>query len=244
MVNKMKMTEIISDAVEYPFYNIKTFAVYSIIGIIGGIFGGTDFIEIVFSGGLNDPTLIAQEFGYLGAVILFIAYLLISGYNLDIIKYGIAKRSDTPGIYLARQIPNALKLIVVQIVYYIIPTVIILVLGFIFKNWFGSIIGFIIAIIFAFAEFMAKCRLAKSNSLNSALAVNNAINDIAKIGMIKVVIMVLAIAIISFALAFLLGFVYKYNSVIGGILFGILNVYIVFAYNRATGLLYSKVDEF
>ena len=55
---------------------------------------------------------------------MIIGTLLISGYGLDIVKYGIERREDGPGIDIVRQILNAIKLIIVSFVYYIIPAVI------------------------------------------------------------------------------------------------------------------------
>ena len=86
---------------------------------------------------------------------------------------------------------------------------------------------------------MAVCRLAKYDSLGEALAIGEAIGDISKVGMLKVIATVVVLIIIGLVILFIFGFIGNYNATIGGILLGIFGVYYTFFYNRAIGLLYS-----
>ena len=165
--------------------------------------------------------------------------LLIDGYGLDIVKYGIERRADGPGIDIGRQISNAVKLIVVNIVYYIIPAIIILVLGLFLRDWILTIISIILVIVFALANFMAKCRLAKSDSLGDALAIGEAMGDISRVGIGKIIGTVIVIVLILVIVSIIIAYLYKLNNTIGSILLGIFSVYFIFFYNRAIGLLYS-----
>ena len=88
---------------------------------------------------------------------------------------------------------------------------------------------------------MARCRLAKNDSLSEALAINEAMGDIFKIGLIKIIFTVVLAFIMAFVLFIVSDSISDYNSVIGGIVLGVLSVYIIFFYNRATGLLYSNI---
>ena len=88
---------------------------------------------------------------------------------------------------------------------------------------------------------MAVCRLAKYDSLGEALSIGEAIGDISKVGMLKVLITVIAVFIIGFIIAFICALIYNYHNIIGGLLLGIFGVYAIFFYNRAIGLLYSEV---
>jgi hypothetical protein len=88
---------------------------------------------------------------------------------------------------------------------------------------------------------MATCRLAKYDSLGEALAIGEAIGDISKVGMLKVLLTVIAVFLIGFIVIFILLMIQNYQPVIGGILLGIFGVYYIFFYNRAIGLLYSDV---
>ena len=178
----MCVGSIIGDALAYPFSNIKALVLYVVLGIIAAIIGGTALLTIAAS--FSTKGLAGFAFSGLsivGVIVFIIVLFLIEGYALDIIKYGIERRTDSPGIDLARQVTNAIKLIVVSIVYYVVPAIIIFILSLFLRDWILTIIGIILVIVFALANFMAKCRLAKSDSLGDALAIGEAIGDISRV---------------------------------------------------------------
>ena len=237
----MEITEIIGDALLYPLNNVKSLILYVIIGAITGILGGASLIAMATQVCGNN-VVAAGGFGFIGILVMIIGSLLISGYGLDIVKYGIERRDDGPGIDIVRQVLNAIKLIVVSFVYYIIPAIVAwLLFTLLGKGILTLIIVAIMYIVFAFAQFMAVCRLAKYNSLGEALSIGEAIGDISKVGMLKVLITVIAVFIIGFIIAFICALIYNYHNIIGGLLLGIFGVYAIFFYNRAIGLLYSEV---
>ena len=237
----MDIGEIISDAIVYPFNNIKALIIYMIIGIVCGILGGASLMGVLLAAQGNN-VLAAGGLGFIGTLIIIIGGLLISGYGLDIVKFGIERRDDAPGIDIVRQVLNAIKVFIVGFVYYIIPAII----GWLLSTLLGkgiltTIIIFIITVVFAFAEFMAICRLAKYDSLGEALAIGEAIGDVSKVGMLKVLATIIAVFIIALIIAIVIGVIMQYNNLIGGVLFGVFGVYLAFLYNRAVGLLYSQV---
>ena len=235
----MELGEIIGDAIAYPLHNIKSLLIFVIIGIIDGVLGGASLAGMLASASGNNAVA-TGGFGIIGLIIAIIASLLISGYTLDIVKFGIERRNDGPGIDFVRQITNAIKLIIVSVVYYIIPAIVAwLLLTLLGNGILTVIIVLIISIVFAFAQFMAVCRLAKYDSLGEALAIGEAIGDISKVGMLKVIATVVVLIIIGLVILFIFGFIGNYNATIGGILLGIFGVYYTFFYNRAIGLLYS-----
>ncbi len=237
----MNIGEIISDALVYPFNNIKALVLYVVLGIIGAIIGGAAIFGI--AGAFSTTGLASVGFdimGIVGIIVFILILFLISGYTLDIIKYGIERRADGPGIDIARQISNAFKLIIVDIVYFIVPIIIAFVLGLFLRDWLLLIISLILFIVFALANFMAKCRLAKSDSLGEALAIGEAIGDISRVGIGKIIGTVIVIAIILIIVSFIIGLITNANNTIGSILLGIFSVYFLFFYNRAIGLLYSN----
>lgn len=239
----MGVGDIIGDAIAYPFSNIKALVLYAVLGIIAGFIGGASILSII--GALSSKGLAGFAFGGLsivGIILFLIVVFLIEGYGLDIIKYGIERRADSPGIDIGRQVSNAIKLIVVTIVYYIVPAIIIIVLGLFLRDWILTIISIILVIVFALANFMAKCRLAKTDSLGDALAIGEAIGDISRVGLGKIIATVIVIALILIIVAIILGLISKWNATIGSILLGIFAVYFVFFYNRAIGLLYSEAE--
>ena len=237
----MEIGEIIKDAIVYPFNNIKALIIYMIIGIVCGILGGASLMGVLLAAQGNN-VLAAGGLGFIGTLIIIIGGLLISGYGLDIVKFGIERRDDAPGIDIVRQVLNAIKVFIVGFVYYIIPAII----GWLLSTLLGkgiltTIIIFIISVVFAFAQFMAICRLAKYDSLGEALAIGEAIGDVSKVGMLKVLATIIAVFIIALIIAIVIGVIMQYNNLIGGVLFGVFGVYLAFFYNRAVGLLYSQV---
>ena len=236
----MGIGDIIGDAIAYPFSNIKALVLYAILGIIAGLIGGASLLSIAAS--FSSKGLAGFAFSGLsivGIIILILVIFLIEGYALDIVKFGIERRSDSPGIDFGRQVSNAIKLIIVSVVYYVVPAIIIFILGLFLRDWILTIISLILLIVFTLANFMAKCRLAKTNNLGDALAIGEAIGDISKVGLGKIIGTVLVIVIILLIVAFIIGLISNANATIGNILLGIFSVYFVFFYNRAIGLLYS-----
>ena len=237
----MNIGEIFGDSLGYPFRNIKALLLYVILGIIVGLLGGTTILTAVlamFSKGALSFTF--AGLGIVGLIVTIIVVLLIDGYALDIVKFGIERREDGPGIDIGRQVVNAIKLVIVDIVYYIVPIIIVIVLGLFLRNWILFIISIILFFVFTFADLMAHCRLAKTDSLGDALAIGEAIGDISRVGFGKIIATVIVIFIILLIIAVIIAFITNMNNTIGSILLGIFSVYFVFFYNRAIGLLYSE----
>lgn len=236
----MEIGEIISDALVYPFHNIKALIIYIILGVILGVsIGGT--VGAVAAGiAMENPFAILGS-GIIGIIIALIIGFIISGYELDIIKYGIERSSGAPGIDIVRQFVNGVKYFVVSIVYMIIPIIIGAILAAIFQNWLSMLISTILSIVFSFALMMAQCRLAKTEDLGYALAIGDAVGDISRVGFLKLVVFIILVFVIILVLYVIVGFILQWNSTVGGILLGILGVYITFFAARAIGLLYSDV---
>ena len=107
----MEITEIIMDALVYPLNTVKSLILFVIIGAITGILGGASLIAMATQVSGNN-VVAAGGFGFIGTLVMIIGTLLISGYGLDIVKYGIERRDDGPGIDIVRQVLNAIKAII------------------------------------------------------------------------------------------------------------------------------------
>ena len=238
----MNIGDIISDALAYPLHNVKALVLYIVLGIIAAIIGGTAIVGFISAAGQKGLSSFALNgVGIVGMLIFIILLFLIEGYGLDIVKFGIERRDDGPGIDFGRQVSNAIKLIAVDIAYYLIPAIIIFVLGIFLRDWILTIISIILLIVFALANFMARCRLAKTDSLGEALAVGEAIGDISRVGIGKLITAILIIIIIAVVILFVTGIVARINTILGNVLLGIAMVYLVLFYHRVIGLLYSEV---
>ena len=213
---------------------------YVVLGIIVALLGGAtivDFAVAFTTKGVGGAAL--AGLGIVGVILFVLVVFLVEGYALDIIKYGIERRSDGPGIDFGRQVSNAIKLVVVSIVYYVVPAIITLILSLFLRDWLIAIIGVILFIVFALANFMAKCRLAKTDNLGDALAIGEAIGDISRVGIGNLLITVIVVFVILMIISFIVAIFMGLNQYLGGIILGFAGVYFVFFYNRVIGLLYS-----
>lgn len=236
----MEIGEIFSDALRYPLDNIKALAVYCILGIILGIaIAGT--VAGIALGASAQNALAIIGTGLIGIIIALIIGFFINGYELDIVKYGIHRSNTAPEIDFVRQFVNGVKLFVVVVVYFLIPIIIAAILAIIFQHWLSLILSVIVFIVFALAAFMGNCRLAKTEDLGYALSIGEAIGDISKVGIGKLILFILAVFVL-YLIVFLLGSALSHwNSIVGGIFLGIFGIYFTFFASRAMGLLYSDV---
>ena len=236
----MEISDIIMDALQYPFKNITALILYVVLGIIAGIaVAGT--ISAIAVGAAYKNIFAVIGSGIIGIIITLVVVFAINGFELDIIKYGINRDDGAPGIDFVRQFINGVKLFAVNVVYYIIPIIIGAILAIIFQDWLSGIITAIISIVFSLAAIMAQCRLAKTEDLGYALSVGEAIGDISRVGILRLIILIILIAVIVFVALIVVVMIINWNSTVGGILLGILAVYLAFFSGRATGLLYSGV---
>lgn len=236
----MDLGEIIKDSLYYPLNNIVSLLIYAILAIIVCIVVGGSFATMVLAidAGKVVETLAS---GFIGFVVAIFVGFIISGYSLDIIKYGIERRTESPGFDILRQFFNGVKLLVVSLIYYVVPLIITALFALFFNDWVISIISLVLFVIFGLAQFMAQCRLARSEDLVDALAIGEAIGDISRVGFVRLLIFIIVIFLIVFVLLFVSALILTWNTVVGGIIMGIVSVYVIFFTSRATGLLYSDV---
>ncbi|WP_296877795.1 DUF4013 domain-containing protein [uncultured Methanobrevibacter sp.] len=236
----MEIIEIMKDALVYPINNVKALVLYLILGVILGIVVALTFAAIF--AGISDGNVIEVfGFGIIGGLISIILCFIVSGYQLDIVKYGIERNDNAPGIDIIRQTFNGVKLLVVYLAYFIIPIIISAILGLIFKDWLATILMIVLFIIFAMAAFMAQCRLAKTEDIMDALSIGDALGDITGVGIVNLILFALVVVVVTFILLIIAGFITQLNSTVGGIVEGIIGIYLAFFVSRATGLLYSNV---
>lgn len=236
----MEINEIITEALHYPLNHIQSLAIYLILGIV--------FSLIAIFTGVAGMLTVSQTSGpgiivtLIGVLLCLIIYFIVSGYQLDIIKLGINRSSDAPSVDITRQTLNGVKLFVVQLVYFIVPIIISLVCALILNRTITVLIAFVLFVIFGFVETMGECRLAKTEDLNFALQVSDAIEDIKRIGFSKVLITIIAVGVIYVIISYIVSAVFGIISQdLAAVVSTIVSVYLLFFENRATGLLYSDL---
>lgn len=236
----MELGEILSDALVYPLQNIKALLIYVVLGIILGIVVGGTILGMAAGSEIHNILAVLGS-GIIGIIVAIILGFFITGYELDIVKYGIERSRAAPGLDFVRQFINGFKYLIVCIVYMIVPMILSAIFAFIFSGWLSTVLSVIISIVFTLALIMGQCRLAQTEDLGYALSIGEAIGDISRVGFGKLIAFILIVAVIMIVLLLIVGLINNLNSTIGGILLGILGVYLTFFSARATGLLYSGV---
>jgi hypothetical protein len=102
------------------------------------------------------------------------------------------------------------------------------------------LVAVVLFVIFSFFQYMANARLANTDSLAEALNIPEAFRDIRRIGIAKVVAVVVLLFIVSMVVNGIITVAGQYVPYIS-ILSIIATPFLMFAMNRANGLLYSDI---
>ncbi len=101
-------------------------------------------------------------------------------------------------------------------------------------------IAVILFVIFSFLQTIAGARLANTGSLTEALNIFESAKDIRRIGIGKVIVLILLVIIIIAVIEAILSAIYSYVPILS-ILSIIITPYLIFFAQRAVGLLYSDI---
>lgn len=236
----MEISDILIDSILYPTKSIKSSWIFMVSAIFMGMLTVVAFNLESFEISANNWIKLLLIAGVL--LISLVLFLLTQGYSLDILKESIYQSGNTPNFKFSNQLKNSRKILVVNIFYFIVPTLLSFFLGVILQLWIMPILGLIISIIFFLATTMAECRLAKTGKLINALNVFGTLNDMHTIGFEKVLLTTLTVfSVIIISLLVVLTILWYLDSnVITSIVISIFGVYMLFFSKRAMGLLYSE----
>ena len=252
----MELSEIIKDSFKYPFIDKKQFGLVLLVFLLLGIILFGSFFSIRASAGIT-PVIMAVSF-----IIALIVLVLVGGYQLDIIGIACEQDDDVPLFDPVKNIKDGLKVILVYLVFYILNGLISFVglfaafALFSTREVIGVAVGIIIylvvlivSVIVNWTFSMSLCRLAYHNSLDEALRIREAYQDLRTIGLLNMLIYVIVFGILFAVILFITlmvavlvasvsnAFVYLIAIMI---VFAILS-YVVIVSSRAIGLLYSNV---
>lgn len=236
----MSLTDIIGDAVSFPFSDITNFLIVGILAVLASL------SSVLTAFGV-DGGIIAL----LAAIIGLIFAIIFSGYGIDVIKGGIESSNQFPSIDLLKNFINGIKALLISIVYMIIPTII----AFVLMAFFGvigagidhivaslglaSIIVFIIFALFGIFEMVALAKFADTDDLGAALNIGAVIEDAKRIGIVNLIIFVIIVMIIILISSIIISLfaVIPYIGIIIATL--VLGAFTMLFANRALGLLYA-----
>lgn len=236
----MSLKEIFSDSIRYPFSDVSKFVIIGILALIAAMSGILTNYKV-------DGAVMA-----VAGVISFIAALAVNGYGVSVIKSGIDKSSDVPGLDFVNNIVNGVKVVIINFIYFIIPLVIVLILAGLStmgllvdeKVFLGLgvtviIVAVILYILFAIMAYVAVARFASTGEFSDALALRDVFGDVKRIGILKIigfVILLFVLMIVVLAVMGIIGLIPYVGMVISSFVGA---AFLVFLSNRALGLLYA-----
>ena len=130
----MQIMEIIKESMVFPSKDLAKLAIYIVFTIVAAIlsFAGITFIAL----GIADNAIWAV----LGIILLIAGLILgfiILGYQISIVNTGIEHAESAPEFNWKGNLITGIKYLVVNIVYYIIPAIVVLIVAWI-TNIFGQ----------------------------------------------------------------------------------------------------------
>ncbi len=255
----LDLGKIISNSFNYPFRDLKHLGFVFILFLLTLILPLGMIIE-------NEITCI------FGLIALLVFVLVTPGYMILVINSGINESLEIPAIKFGRSIINTFKLLILHILYVFIPAVVTFVIvswltslfdfpwilfdslsNFTFSfsqvdAFFGAIlttfaVTFIVAWIISIIAYVAKARLANSNSLVEALKIHKVFKDIKQIGIGKFLgwylVMGILIGMIKTIAIFIIFIPYAGFIIFVGVIVPILAL----IYYYSLGLLYSSLSQ-
>ncbi len=113
--------DLFKEALAYPTKDYKALLIFGVIFLVANL------TSVLGSWGIELNTAVL---GILG-IISLILYFVTEGYILSVIKESINLSDEIPALSIMENLIDGLKLLVIEIVYYIIPTIIVLIVGWI-----------------------------------------------------------------------------------------------------------------
>ena len=237
----MGLGDVLSNSISYPFSDLSKFFIIGLLylisdmdGILGGLYGSGSSMEII------------------GIIIAIVFSIVLYGYSIEVIKEGINNSNYIPDLDFTNNFVNGIKLIIVELVYFLIPIIITLVLLFMFgaigaglDKMAGSlgiwaVFAVVIFIIFGIFGIVAQARFAASGSIGDALSIGEVFVDVKRIGILKIVLYLIIVLILLIVLSLILSVV-TVIPYIGIIIVDILlGGFIMLFVNYGVGLLYAE----
>ena len=115
----MNVTEIFKKAIKYPLNNIQIMLLFGIICLLTGI---SQLVKI-----FTDNYII----GIIAAIVGILFLFVLRGYSLDLNKQGILRSDELPAFDIVTQFIKGIKLLVLDIIYFIIPIIVVVILAFV-----------------------------------------------------------------------------------------------------------------
>ena len=179
----MNLREIILDAIKYPISDTRKFLIFCVLTIIMSL------STIIPSYGFENVTLNT----ILTLVSLIIAFIIL-GYSIDVIKGGAEGDDTLPDFDYVKQFVNGIKAMILDIVYFIIPAIIVLIVASA-TGLFSSFTAIVYASVEAMANNTSNLTMIASSIPQSTM---NTFNNALTITLIVAIILFVIFSLMSF----------------------------------------------
>ncbi|MDR3062529.1 MAG: DUF4013 domain-containing protein [Methanobrevibacter sp.] len=203
----MSIESIFEDSFSYTKKNLETVLLLGVLYLIGGITS-----SVASLGGNLKPFNWLFIFG----IISIIFFFFIDGYGISVLRKTISGDNELPKLNLKENLIDGIKKLAIKIVYFIIPTVVTVVMIFLtMRNYINAstsapplpeyiipvlilacIISLALYIIFLLLYLIALPRFTYKNSLKEGLKINKVFEDISKIGWVHYITFLVVLALI------------------------------------------------
>ncbi|KZX12669.1 DUF4013 domain-containing protein [Methanobrevibacter filiformis] len=248
----MELKEIFSDSLRFPSNNWTKLLILGVFLVIGNL-----LVNQVYSTSLGNSTPILI-LGLVLSIIGLIVYLIAEGYVFDVLRSTINGINESPDFNFVNNLVEGIKVFVVEIVYFIIPFIITVILVFItgllsVERLFGnpitgnfvdvsavpilpivivSIVVLILFIIFGLFLQIAISRMADTGKLSEAFNFKEIYNTIGQIGWGNYIVWYIVLFLIILLIVIALGLVFGLLSLLLLIpvigLIGIVLIFVLF----------------
>lgn len=184
----MEIKEIIKESFEFPSKNLGTFSIYTVLTVLVGSFAITGMFSCMM--GLKNP--ISLLMGLLSLIIALILAFPLYGYSISVVKSGIKQDSEVPEFEWKENFYTGINNFVVTIVYMLIPTIIVLIVGLL-----TNVHGNLMAVEHEIISQLSNIYTGSSTAI-SYTAISAALNNLANSLIIPVLVAIILFAIFIF----------------------------------------------
>lgn len=209
----MDLDAVVNDALKYPYQALEKVLILGAIPLGAMIIALVILLVLAFTG--NEAALAAGV--VLSSILIFISGLFVAGYYLRVMETTLAGEGGLPDFSNRGELLlNGLKLLVVQIVYLLIPTVVLVLCAWLVYSasvqsilmvmFLSGILVVLIFLLFSLFLTMASAHLAATGSIKEALRFGVIQEMISAIGwgdyllwyLLMVVLVMVAVVLMAF----------------------------------------------
>ena len=181
----MEIMEIIKEAIVFPSNDLAKLAIYIVLSVIIAFLTTIGVVLLGVGMASNAAWIVV---GIILLILGLIVGFIIMGYQISIIKTGIDHAEAAPEFVWKANLITGIKYFVVNIVYFIIPAIIVLIVAWA-TNLFGTAY-----------EVLSKMAMASASPTNATVAASNVVPQSVTMGFLTSLMITGAIAFVLFVI--------------------------------------------